>query len=51
MIGTVESDIHDLGKEIVSFMLDVYGFDVIDLGVDVKALTFVDTIREVCSRK
>jgi len=35
LIGTVEGDIHDIGKNIVSFMLDVNGFEVFDLGVDV----------------
>ena len=37
LIGTVEGDIHDIDKNIVSFMLDVNGFDVLDLGVDVSA--------------
>ncbi len=32
IIGTVEGDIHDIGKNIVTFMLDVHGFDVLDLG-------------------
>jgi trimethylamine corrinoid protein len=47
LIGTVQGDIHDIGKEIVSFMLDVHGFQVIDLGVDVPAGTFVEKIKEV----
>ena len=46
IIGTVAGDIHDIGKDIVVFMLDVSGFDVIDLGVDVPAKKFVDTIKE-----
>ena len=46
LIGTVAGDIHDIGKDIVVFMLDVNGFDVIDLGVDVPAQTFVDKIKE-----
>lgn len=46
IIGTVAGDIHDIGKDIVVFMLDVNGFDVIDLGVDVPAQKFVDTIKE-----
>ncbi len=37
VIGTVEGDIHDIGKDIVSFMLNVNGFEVLDLGVDVPA--------------
>jgi 5-methyltetrahydrofolate--homocysteine methyltransferase len=45
LIGTVEGDIHDIGKNIVSFMLDVNGFEVLDLGVDVPPQKFVDTIH------
>ena len=37
VIGTVAGDIHDLGKDVVSFMLDVNHFEVHDLGVDVPA--------------
>ncbi len=46
LIGTVEGDIHDIGKSIVSFMLDVNGFEVIDLGVDVPPARFVEAIEE-----
>ncbi len=46
IIGTVAGDIHDIGKDIVVFMLDVSGFDVIDLGVDVPIQKFVDKIKE-----
>jgi methanogenic corrinoid protein MtbC1 len=46
LIGTVEGDIHDIGKNIVSFMLDVNGFDVRDLGVDVPAEKFVEAIKD-----
>jgi len=46
VIGTVAGDIHDIGKNIVVFMLDVNGFEVYDLGVDVPAQKFVDKIRE-----
>jgi len=46
IIGTVAGDIHDIGKDIVVFMLDVSGFDVVDLGVDVPVKKFVDTIKE-----
>jgi 5-methyltetrahydrofolate--homocysteine methyltransferase len=46
LIGTVEGDIHDIGKNIVSFMLDVNGFDVRDLGVDVSPQKFVEAVRE-----
>ena len=46
LIGTVEGDIHDIGKNIVSFMLDINGFDVVDLGVDVPPQKFVDAILD-----
>ena len=34
VLGTVRGDIHDIGKDIVGFMLEVNGFEVIDLGID-----------------
>jgi len=46
LIGTVEGDIHDIGKNIVSFMLDVNGFEVLDLGVDVPPQKYVDAIQD-----
>jgi 5-methyltetrahydrofolate--homocysteine methyltransferase len=46
LIGTVQGDIHDIGKNIVSFMLDVKGFEVLDLGVDVPAQRFVEAIGD-----
>ena len=46
VFGTVEGDIHDIAKDIVEFMLDINGFEVIDLGVDVPAQKFVDAVRE-----
>lgn len=46
VMGTVAGDIHDIGKNIVVFMLDVNGFEVYDLGVDVPAQKFVDKIKE-----
>ena len=46
IIGTVAGDIHDIGKDIVVFMLDVSGFEVYDLGVDVPVQKFVDTVKE-----
>jgi len=46
IMGTVAGDIHDIGKDIVVFMLDVSGFEVYDLGVDVPAQKFVDKIKE-----
>ena len=45
LIGTVEGDIHDIGKNIISFMLDVNGFEILDLGVDVPPQKFVDAIQ------
>jgi 5-methyltetrahydrofolate--homocysteine methyltransferase len=46
VFGTVSGDIHDIGKDIVVFMLDVNGFEVHDLGVDVPVQKFVDKIKE-----
>jgi len=46
IIGTVAGDIHDIGKDIVVFMLDVNGFEVYDLGVDVPVQKFIDKIKE-----
>ncbi|OGO59542.1 MAG: hypothetical protein A2029_15200 [Chloroflexi bacterium RBG_19FT_COMBO_47_9] len=47
VFGTVEGDIHDIGKDIVVLMLTVYGFEVIDLGVDVSSARFIEKINEV----
>jgi len=49
VIGTVAGDIHDIGKDIVVFMLDVNGFEVFDLGIDVPVQKFVDKIKETGS--
>ena len=46
VIGTMEGDLHDIGKNIVRLMLECGGFDVIDLGVDVPASDFVAAVRE-----
>jgi methanogenic corrinoid protein MtbC1 len=46
IIGTVEGDIHDIGKDIVVNMLKSANFDVTDLGVDVPAARFVDALKE-----
>jgi 5-methyltetrahydrofolate--homocysteine methyltransferase len=45
VFGTVEGDIHDIAKDIVVFMLDVNGFEVMDLGVDVPAAKFVEAVK------
>ena len=50
VIGTVAGDIHDIGKDMVVFMLDVNGFEVLDLGIDVPVQKFVDTIKETGSK-
>ena len=47
VIGSVKGDIHDIGKDIVTFMLEINGFEVHDLGVDVPAEKFVDAIKTV----
>jgi 5-methyltetrahydrofolate--homocysteine methyltransferase len=46
LIGTVAGDIHDIGKDIVIFMLEVNGFEVVDLGVDVPVEAFVERVRD-----
>jgi 5-methyltetrahydrofolate--homocysteine methyltransferase len=46
LIGTVAGDIHDIGKDIVTFMLDVSGYDVLDIGIDVPVATFIEKIKE-----
>ena len=46
LIGTVAGDLHDIGKNIVTFMLDVNNFDVKDIGIDVPKEEFLDAIRE-----
>lgn len=47
VIGTVEGDIHDIGKNIVASMLQASGFEVYDLGADVKLEKFIDKAEEV----
>ena len=46
VIGTIEGDVHDIGKNIVSVMLNISGFDVHDLGKDVSASTFLENAIE-----
>ena len=46
VIATVEADVHDIGKNIVKVVLQSYGFEVIDLGKDVKASVICDAVRE-----
>ena len=45
LIGTVHGDLHDIGKNIVAFMLDINGFEVKDIGIDVPVQTFIDEIN------
>jgi 5-methyltetrahydrofolate--homocysteine methyltransferase len=45
LLGTVAGDIHDIGKDIVAIMLDVNGYEVLDLGVDVPVERFVEAAR------
>ena len=46
VVGTVEGDLHDIGKNLVAMMLSSNGFEVVDAGVDVNAETFVSKARE-----
>ena len=45
VIGTVKGDLHDIGKNLVSMMMEGAGFEVIDLGVDVDSEAFVKRQR------
>jgi len=47
LIGTVEGDIHDIGKELVVSLLNGQGFDVIDLGTDIPPEKFVEKAKEI----
>jgi trimethylamine corrinoid protein len=47
VIGTVEGDIHDIGKNLVASMLQAGGFEVFDLGADVKLERFIDKAESV----
>ena len=46
VIGTVKGDLHDIGKNLVSMMLEGSGFEVVDLGTDVAPESFIEAIRE-----
>jgi 5-methyltetrahydrofolate--homocysteine methyltransferase len=46
LIGTVQGDLHDIGKNLVRMMLEGAGFEAIDLGVDIKPAAFVEAVRE-----
>jgi 5-methyltetrahydrofolate--homocysteine methyltransferase len=46
ILGTVRGDVHDIGKNLVGYMLECNGFKVIDLGTDVPAESFVEAVRK-----
>ncbi len=46
VIGTVKGDLHDIGKNLVAFMLEGCGFDVINLGVNISSDKFVEAVKE-----
>jgi 5-methyltetrahydrofolate--homocysteine methyltransferase len=46
VMGTVEGDLHDIGKHLVNMMLEGAGFEVIDLGADVSTDKFVEAVKE-----
>ena len=46
LMGTVEGDLHDIGKNLVAMMMEGAGFQVIDLGVDVSPEAFVETVKK-----
>lgn len=46
VIGTVQGDLHDIGKNLVAMMLESAGFNVVDLGVDVSADKFIEAIKQ-----
>lgn len=46
VIGTVQGDLHDIGKNIVTFMLEINGYKVVDLGIDVPVENFIQSVKE-----
>ncbi len=46
VVGTVKGDIHDIGKNLVGMMMEGAGFEVIDLGINVEADTYIDAIKQ-----
>jgi len=47
LIGTVKGDLHDIGKNLVSMMMEGAGFSIVDLGVDVSPERFVEKVHEI----
>jgi corrinoid protein of di/trimethylamine methyltransferase len=50
VIGVVEGDTHDIGKNLVKIMLEAAGYELIDLGRDVPAASFIDAVKEKGAR-
>lgn len=46
LIGTVQGDIHDIGKNIVTFLLDINGYEVRDIGIDIPPAEFVKAVKD-----
>ncbi len=46
VLGTVEGDLHDIGKNLVGMMFEGAGFKVVNLGIDLKPQVFVDAVKE-----
>ncbi len=47
LLGTIQGDVHEIGKNIVHILLEASGFEIIDLGRDVNVLTFIDRYLEI----
>ena len=47
LLGTIEGDVHEIGKNIVGIMLEAAGFKIVDLGNDVPVLTFAEKVMEL----
>ena len=47
LIGTVKSDVHNIGKNIVATVLETQGFDVVDIGIDNSSLKFIEEAQKV----
>ena len=46
ILGSVDGDMHDIGKNLVAMMLEGAGFQIVDLGTDVSAAQFVEAVKE-----
>jgi len=46
VVGTVKGDIHDIGKNLVGMMMEGAGFEVVDLGINIEADTYIDALEE-----